>query len=52
MKSYLIFKIYLAIKIALATALLYMLAKVFFGRNNFDFLKMNGEDLKLTKYDV
>jgi hypothetical protein len=52
MKTYLIAKIFFAIKLALTTVLLFLIAKLFFGKNNFDFLFVNSADIKLTKEDA
>jgi hypothetical protein len=37
MKTYLLFKIYLAVKTALFSAILFVLAKLFFSLRNFDY---------------
>jgi hypothetical protein len=52
MKTYFIFKILLAIKLAIVSAAIYLVAKLLFQKNNFDFLNANPKDIRLTKGDA
>ena len=52
MKTYLIFKVILAIKVAIFSFAIYLLANLIFQKNNFDFLDISSKDMKLTRTEV
>jgi hypothetical protein len=52
MKTYFIFKVLFAIKVAIVSTAIYLVAKLIFQKSNFGFLELSGVDMKLTRYDV
>jgi hypothetical protein len=52
MKTYFLFKVFLAIKVAIVSAAIYVIAKLIFQKNNFNFLEICPKDIRLTKGDV
>ncbi len=52
MKTLLVYKLLFWIKMAFLALFLGLLARVFFGKRNFNFLDFSNQDLKLNKEEV